>query len=116
MPLKLLCDENVPRAIDEALKELNYNVARVESGAPDSKVAIRARLEKRILLTFDSDFSNILAYPPQKYYGIIRIRIEPPFIEVVMSALKILFAQFKTQKDFHGRLFIVEATNFRVWG
>ncbi|MEK7621913.1 MAG: DUF5615 family PIN-like protein [Patescibacteria group bacterium] len=85
-------------------------------GTPDSRVAIRAKLEKRILLTFDSDFSNILVYPPQKYYGIIRIRIEPPFIEVVMSALKSVFIEFKSPKDFFGKLIIVEEAHFRVWG
>ena len=116
MPLKLLCDENVPRAIGGALEVLGCDVSRAESGAPDSRVAIRAKLEKRILLTFDSDFSNILAYPPPRYYGIIRIRIEPPFIEVVVSALRMVFAKFKTQKDFRGRLIIVGATSFRVWG
>ena len=116
MLLKLLCDENIPRAIDEALEVLGCDVSRVKSGAPDSRIAIHAKLEKRILLTFDSDFSNILNYPPQKYYGIVRIRIEPPFVEVVMSALKMVFTHFKTQKDFRGKLIIVGATSFRVWG
>ncbi len=115
MPLKLLCDENVPRAVDGLLRTAGHDVARVSSGVADADVARLAQEGKHILITFDSDFSNILRYPPQEYFGIIRLRIEPPFIDDIMRALGRVFGQFQAQEDFRGILVIAEPHTFRVW-
>ncbi len=34
------------------------------SGAPDDVISASARAESRVLLTLDTDFANIRAYPP----------------------------------------------------
>jgi predicted nuclease of predicted toxin-antitoxin system len=48
------------------------------TGAEDSTIAGRCRAEGRVLLTLDLDFTNIQAYPPVGYAGIIVLRSKRP--------------------------------------
>lgn len=100
MPLKVLCDENLPTAIANSLKEWNLDVVRVKPGMVDPEIASQARYEERIILKIDSDSSNILAYPPKDFFGIIRIKISPPLVSLITRALKNLFNKFKTATEF----------------
>ena len=43
-------------------------------GAPDSYISIVCRREKRALITLDTDFADIRAYPPQDFSGLIVLR------------------------------------------
>ena len=115
MSLKLLCDENIPHAIFSLLKQRGFDVACVTPGISDDEVAAIAQKERRILITFDSDFSNILAYPPSNYFGIVRINIHPPFPKIIHSALQRMFDAFEEDKDFYKKLIIVEASTLRIW-
>lgn len=115
MRLKVLCDENVPGAVIGFLNELGFDVRTAKPGSLDTAIAAQARREKRILITFDSDFANILAYPPSHFFGIIRVKVSPPFIDVILRSLKTVFKQFRTQKEFRGKLVIAESDRFRVW-
>lgn len=112
---KLLCDENISGAVIASLTEWGFNVAASTSGLPDTEVAARAKREDRAILTHDSDFASILAYPPAEFPGIIRIKIDPAYNEVVIPALRITFAHFKTADDLRGKLVIVLPRTFRVW-
>lgn len=116
MSLKVLCDENIPHAIAASLEQWGFIVERVVPGMKDSEVARMARDKQSILLTFDSDFANILAYPPGEFFGIIRINIEPPTIDVVLASLAYIFDFFETSADFKGKLIIADEGRFRVWG
>lgn len=73
---------------------------------------MQAKKEKRIILTFDSDFSNILAYSPKSYFGIVRLKIHPPFNNLIINALHNLFSKFNKQEHFKRKLFILEKTLF----
>ena len=115
MPLKVLCDENLPGAVIAALQKLGFEVRRVVPKTPDEEIAAQARREGRVILTFDSDFSNVLAYPPAELCGIVRIKIDPPFISVVIPALTRVFDAFPTADHLRGKLVIAEAGTFRVW-
>ena len=115
MPLRILCDENVPGAIIEFLKQQRLDVVRVVLGSSDPQIAEVAKAQKRVILTFDSDFANILEYPPDRFFGIIRIDISPPFVDVVTNSLKMVFAEFREAKHFRGKLIIAGPARFRVW-
>lgn len=59
-----LCDENIPRALVQALERLGYDVAWIGTIAPgssDAAVLDRAKREQRVLLTFDKDFGELAA-------------------------------------------------------
>ena len=102
--------------VTASLKEWGFNVVSVPQGATDENIARLARRSKRILLTFDADFANILIYPPQEFFGIVRINIQPQFLNTVIEALKNLFVTFNSQRSFRGKLIILEPAGFRVWG
>lgn len=82
---------------------------------PDEEIAKHLKSEQRIIVTFDSDFANILAYPPIEYFGIVRIAIKPPLIKTVIDSLDLVFQEYNTAEDFKGRLIIVEPGTFRIY-
>lgn len=115
MRLKALCDENIPGAVIASLKEWNFDVVSVIPQTPDPDIAAQAKREGRVIITLDSDFANTLVYPPREFPGIIRVRIDPPFINIIIPALKNVFAIFTTQEALEGELIIVGPTGFRRW-
>ena len=115
MPLKVLCDENLPGAVIAALQRWGHDVERVTPSTPDEELAALAQRERLVILTFDSDFANILAFPPSEFWGIIRVKIDPPFVSTVISALQRVFETFPTADRLRGKLVIAEASTFRVW-
>lgn len=61
--MRFLANENFPRSTVEALRGAGHDVAWVRSdtpGAGDEAVVARARLEGRVLLTFDKDFGELV--------------------------------------------------------
>lgn len=112
--IKILADENIPLKIVELLEKNNFDIKRAPRGSEDKEIANIAHSDNRIIITFDRDFGNILLFPPQQYSGIVFIRIRPPLINTVFSALSNLFklVQFK---EFKGKLFVLSAHDFRVY-
>ncbi len=112
--IKILADENIPIKVIESLENNNFDVKRAPKGADDNEIADIANSENRIIITFDRDFGNILLFPPQQYSGIVFIRIRPPLINTVFSALSNLFKLIKPS-EFKGKLFVLSAHGFRVY-
>ncbi len=50
-------------------------VEQALGGQPDERVIDVCRREGRALVTLDLDFSNILAYPPAEFAGVIVLRL-----------------------------------------
>lgn len=113
--LKFLADENLRKEVVGFLVQQGHDVKRPLSGTSDAKVADMARKKKIILITHDLDFSNILSFPPALYSGIIVIRIIPPSVNLVTNALNNLLKELKKEKDFSGKLIILEPAGFRIW-
>jgi predicted nuclease of predicted toxin-antitoxin system len=111
--MKFLLDENIGSDIEVFLSQAGHDVKRVMRGSKNGAVAQCACREKRILITHDIHFSNILMYPPEKYSGIIRIRIHPPLGDKIISSLQKLLGKIKPE-DFDKKLYVLEETGFRV--
>jgi predicted nuclease of predicted toxin-antitoxin system len=79
--MEFLANENFPKASVELLREAGYEVASIaedSSGAKDTEVLERARREKRVILTFDRDYGEMiyrLKMPTP--LGIIYLRFDP---------------------------------------
>lgn len=94
--MKLLLDADIPYSFLNKLKEEGFDVVDVRdaSGQPlkDEEVFKLACKERRILLTRDLDFSNILHYPPCKSSGIIVLRThllsKEEMFKIIKEALK----------------------------
>jgi predicted nuclease of predicted toxin-antitoxin system len=90
--LKFLLDVNVGTTIAEALTEAGHEVVRVQLLTPrerDEQILAWAVRENRILVSYDSDFTDLIyrdrmAPPP----AILYIRFEPP--DLALLALRIV--------------------------
>jgi predicted nuclease of predicted toxin-antitoxin system len=71
-------DENLPVETAALLRAAGQDAKTVHdeklTGADDAVLAARVRSEWRVLVTLDLGFSDIRAYPPLDYPGIIVLR------------------------------------------
>jgi predicted nuclease of predicted toxin-antitoxin system len=76
--MRFKIDEHLPVEIKELLTHHQHDAVTVPdedmAGAVDPDVAQACQKEARALVTLDLDFSDIRAYPPEEYQGIIVFR------------------------------------------
>ncbi|MCX7002794.1 MAG: DUF5615 family PIN-like protein [bacterium] len=82
--MRFKIDENLPLEACRLLTHAGHDAVSVLDqqlvGCPDRELAAVCQAESRVLITLDTDFSNILIYPPGNTPGMIvvesdRIRI-----------------------------------------
>lgn len=115
--MRFKLDENIPPDFKEYLCEYSHDVHSVFdeglNGALDGDIARACRLEKRIIITLDLDFSDTRIYPPSEFAGIIVLRPKRQSTKLFMS---LLIAAVNALKDepIDGRLWIVDHKEIRV--
>ena len=110
-------DENLPGEAAELLRTAGWNCDTVRDeglgGAEDLKVGAACRAEARVLFTLDLDFSDIRAYPPNEYVGIVVFRPAEPsrrqVLQLVVRVLPVLAAEWAEHQ-----LWIVEPGRVRI--
>ncbi|MBN8729123.1 MAG: DUF5615 family PIN-like protein [Acidobacteria bacterium] len=115
--MKCKIDENLPQEVAEILRAAGNDAETVAeermSGSDDSSVAAAANSEQRTLITLDTDFANITAYPPSQHHGIIVIRAgaqdKRTICDLVTHLVPILTARDPAQE-----LWILEPGRIRV--
>jgi predicted nuclease of predicted toxin-antitoxin system len=109
-------DENLPVEAAALLRAAGFDATTVLDqklgGHPDSAVASVCRLEGRTLVTLDLDFSNIDAYPPGDYAGLVVLRLSRQDKDFVLHVLQALVPRL-VGATLAGRLWIVEETRVR---
>ena len=112
-------DENMPVEAAELLRGANWNCDTVRdeglAGADDSSVGAACRADGRVLFTLNLDFSDIRAYPPNDYVGIVVLRPAEPSRRVVLQMLVRVLPVLATRWADH-QLWIVEPDRVRVRG
>lgn len=77
MTISFLADENIASSVVSALREAGYDVKSVKEenllGASDRNLILYAKRERRIMLTHDRDFGNLLNFPLQSHCGVVLI-------------------------------------------
>jgi len=72
-------DENLPVEVADLLRQVGYDAVTVFEqhleGSPDSDIASICQQEGRALITLDTDFADISAYPPAQFPGLIVLRL-----------------------------------------
>jgi predicted nuclease of predicted toxin-antitoxin system len=120
MSLRFFCDQCVPAEISHTLRRAGHDVLNLREAlpirAPDPEVIAKARELDRILISLNGDFSDIVAYPPGEYSGIMAIQLHnhPEIIPQLMKRLATFLAAHPAQDYYHGKLFIVEAYRVRI--
>ena len=115
--IKFLLDENVPLSIGVFLRDMGFDVVHAKEvemlGASDNHIMELARHEERTLITFDKHFADLVLYPPNTHWGVIRIRIHPPLLADVTEALAHFLKQFD-MTTIRGTLVVLENDGFRI--
>jgi predicted nuclease of predicted toxin-antitoxin system len=120
MLLKFFADHCVPTSVILALRASSYEVLvlreHIPTDSPDEKVIAKAQELDCILISLNGDFSDIVAYPPFKYKGIIslQIRNHPESILQIVEKLKEHLSEHNSKDDYNGKLLLVEAHRIRI--
>ena len=90
--MRLLLDQGLPRGTVQLLRDAEHDAVHAgECGlgtATDEMVLERADQERRIIITFDSDFHTLLALRSARSPSVIRIRIEGLRAEACADLIK----------------------------
>ncbi len=115
MLLKLLANENFPLASVKKLRELGYDIVSIAENSPgisDLQVLEKACIEKRIILTFDRDYGELIYkqhFPCPN--GVIYFRMVPRY-PAEPAELLLLFFNLKSL-EFIGKFSIIEREKMR---
>lgn len=108
MSLRFKLDENLPRTVESALRDLGHDVETAVSeglaGAPDPDLLAACEAEDRVLVTLDLDFADVRAYTPGSHRGIWVLR---PANQAFLSVLTLVLAGI--------RLCAIERTAGQLW-
>src|SRR5260221_5839253 len=114
MSLRLFCDQCVPAEISDTLRRSGHEVTLLREVLPiravDPTVIGHAKKLEAVLVSLNGDFSDIVAYPPADFHGIVAIQLHnhPEAIPQLMERLTTFFAANPSQEFYRGKLFIVE--------
>ena len=115
--MKFKLDENLSPSLaaifDAAGHDAHSVVQQALGGQPDERVIDVCSREQRALITLDLDFSNILAYPPAKYPGIVVLRLANQAHTTVEAAVRRMLGLL-SQESLEGALWIVEGHRIRI--
>lgn len=110
-------DENVPVQLGSFLGKQGHTSSSVfsqkMSGARDQQLIARCTEENAVLITLDSDFTNVRQYPPSVHCGIIVLRLPRQGARSVVAAFEQLAISFDLGKSAK-KLVIVERGHIRV--
>ena len=117
--MRFKIDENLPVEVAELLRAEGHDAITVHdqelSGASDPRIAAVCRGETRAIITLDTDFATIQAYPPALYPGLIVLQLrrqDKPYVLQICSRLVPLFAKEPLERH----LWIVEDRRMRIRG
>ena len=112
-------DENLPIEIAELLNDSGHDAKTVNNqqlqGAKDSLLANVCKNEHRALITLDTDFSDIRAYAPEEFSGIIVFRVSTQAKSHIIKVFRSILPLFN-REPLTRHLWIVEETKVRIRG
>lgn len=117
--MRFKVDENLPIEIAGLLLTSGYDAITVNDqllqGADDSVLIERCDRENRVIITLDTDFSDIRAYPPWDHEGIIVVRVGNQSKTHIIKVFQNILPLFD-REPIKNRLWIVEENMIRIRG
>ncbi len=115
--MRFKLDENLPLEAAEVLINAGHDAHTVYqeklNGASDSEISAVCKNEQRILITLDTDFCNILNYPPKEYPGIIVIRTMDQSKPSVLAYVRQIIGML-SREPVEGKLWIIQKDGIRI--
>jgi predicted nuclease of predicted toxin-antitoxin system len=115
--MKFLADMNVPMTVVNTLRSCGYETVHLgELGLqrmPDPLIMDKALQEKRVVLTFDLDFTDLLAASGDALPSVIIFRLKNTSPQFVASRLLEALSEYSEALDI-GAIAIVEDNRLRL--
>ena len=112
--MKFLADENISQKVVNSLRSKGIDIISLKeltSGVIDETVLYIANQQQRVLITFDSDFSELIFKQKLKSRGVILLKFTPrssqQVAEIISNALK-------SQAKIEAHFLIVREKKIRV--
>ena len=105
--MKFKIDENLPSELAELLVSAGHEADTVFdeglAGESDDRILTACQKEKRVLVSLDLDFSNVRAYPPREYDGLVVLRLyrqdKPYVLDTFLKILDLFEQEQETRKN-----------------
>ena len=112
-----IADANVFVPMVDGLRDMGHDVFDVKEkgleNLSDPEIFRLAQKERRILVTMDKDFSDILLYPPGEHYGIIVVKLYRLKVAVATRLFLDVMDDIKPE-DIAGNLVIIDRSKTRI--
>ncbi len=112
--LKFLLDENVKRRLLAFIKSKGFDASIAPKGVANGKLAAFCKLEKRVLITNDSDFANPILFPKGKVFSIVLLKIPQDMPEALLDIFGKLLKGKTNARDFEGKLITLKEKEIEV--
>ena len=117
--MRFKIDENLPAEVAQRLVATSHDAPTIldqnMSGRPDQDDATICRDEQRALITLDTDFGDIRAYPPDHYFGLVVLRPTRQDKATILSLLDRIVPLFQVE-PLEKHLWIVDESSVRIRG
>ncbi len=113
---RFLADENIPLEVVFKLEEKGLDIKSMSflnPGADDTIVLDIANREKRVLITFDKDFGELIFKRKLRSSGVILLRVHPSSVDTILYLLYKVFSR-SVLIDFSIAFCVVEEKRLRV--
>ena len=114
--MKILLDANLPASLASILKK-KYGIQckRASAGQSDDEIYRYTKKGKWGLFSLDTDFLNILRYPPGGHFGIVVFRLHNQSRQRVISTVLNFCDTFKNHwGQLDGSTVVVREDRFRI--
>jgi predicted nuclease of predicted toxin-antitoxin system len=115
--MRLKTDENLPQSVVKLCRDAGHDVQTILdehlSGSNDAAVLAAATRESRVFVTLDKDFSDIRAYPPGQFSGIVVLRARDQTTVHIRALVSRVLPILGTD-DVVGKLWIVDERRVRI--
>ncbi len=105
--MKFIADENLGIEVPKYLQSLGIDiiaVVEVAAGEADPNILSLANNQKRILVTLDKDFGELVFKEGLAHFGVILFRLKDESIE---HKKKVLLKILKSRKNFTGKFTVI---------
>src|SRR5687767_14463318 len=113
--MRILADENMARDIVAWLRGCGHDVlfaAEVNPGADDKDWTNRAERERRVILTSDKDFGELVFRDGLSSHGVVLLRLEDHMVSEILARLQSVWSVIEANPS--GGFIVITENKIRV--
>lgn len=113
--MKFLADENIEREFVEVLREAEFNVVSVREsyiGIADDEILKIAADEKAVIITYDTDFGELVFRFGLKSHGVILLRLSG--LSLAEKTCKTIFAVREHEAELENAFTVISENSVRI--